>query len=187
MRPRRKRPIVPRSQPAARVSEVNSRFSDNKGTFRTEFWLTFELTRDRLTKMKTDYSLLEAALIGYQHQRELLEVKIADIQRQLGNAPATVSDEKPKKRVMNAAARKRIALAQRKRWAEFHKTKGTPAKKRMMSAEGRERIAEATRKRWAEFRAAKAASAGKTAKKAGKRATRTAGAGGAEVQQTATS
>jgi hypothetical protein len=114
--------------------------------------------------MRTDYSLLEAALIGYQHQRELLAVKIAEIQRQLGSAPATASDETPKKRVMNAAARKRIAQAQRKRWAEFHKTKGGPAKKRTMSAEGRERIAEATRKRWAEFRAAKAA-AGKPGKK----------------------
>ena len=102
--------------------------------------------------MRTDFNLLEAALIGYQHQRELLAVKIADIQRQLGGAPATSSGEAPKKRVMNAAARKRIAQAQRKRWAEFHKTRGvTPKKKRMMSAEGRERIAEATRKRWAEF------------------------------------
>lgn len=119
--------------------------------------------------MKTDYSLLEAALIGYQHQRELLAVKIAEIQHQLGNAPATASDEAPKKRVMNAAARKRIAQAQRKRWAEFHKTQGAPAKKRMMSPEGRERIAEATRKRWAEFRAAKAAAAGgKPARKAAK-------------------
>jgi|ERR1017187_5362960 hypothetical protein len=119
--------------------------------------------------MKTDYSLLEAALIGYQHQRELLAVKIVEIQRQLGNAPATASDETPKKRVMNVAARKRIAQAQRKRWAEFHKTQGAPAKKRMMSPEGRERIAEATRKRWAEFRAAKAAAAGgKPARKAAK-------------------
>jgi hypothetical protein len=119
--------------------------------------------------MKTDYSLLEAALVGYQHQRELLAVKIAEIQRQLGNAPATSSEDAPKKRVMNVAARKRIAQAQRKRWAEFHKTQGgAPAKKRMMSAEGRERIAEATRKRWAEFRAAKATAAGKPGRKAGK-------------------
>jgi len=122
--------------------------------------------------MKTDYSLLEAALIGYQHQRELLAVKISEIQRQLGNAPASASAEAPKKRVMNAAARNRIAQAQRKRWAEFHKSRGiTPKKtkkKRTMSAEGRERIAEATRKRWAEFRAQKAA-ANKPAKKAGRR------------------
>src|SRR6185369_14440739 len=105
--------------------------------------------------MRTDYSLLEAALIGYQHQRELLSVKIAEIQHQLGSAAPAGSDD-TKKRVMSVAARKRISLAQRKRWAV---TKGTPVSKkpRVMSAEGRERIAEATRKRWAEFRAAKAA------------------------------
>jgi ribosomal protein L29 len=136
--------------------------------------------------MKTDYSLLEAALIGYQHQRELLAAKIAEIQRQLGDAPASASAESPKKRVMNAAARKRIAQAQRKRWAEFHKTKGTTTatKKRTMSPEGRERIAEATRKRWAEFRAQKAA-ANKPGKKAGKRAVKRASAAASEAEMAA--
>jgi hypothetical protein len=136
--------------------------------------------------MRTDYSLLEAALIGYQHQRELLAAKIAEIQRQLGSSPeAPTSAEGPKKRVMNAAARKRIAQAQRKRWAEFHKTKGggeSSPKKRTMSAEGRERIAEATRKRWAEFRAQKAASAKKTG---GKRATKKSGTGATEAESAA--
>ena len=136
--------------------------------------------------MKTDYSLLEAALIGYQHQRELLAVKIAEIQHQLGDTPATASVETPKKRVMNAAARKRIALAQRKRWAEFHKTQAAPAKKRKMSAEGRERIAEATRKRWAEFRAAKAAAAGKSGKKAGSRSKKAGASASTEAEQAAT-
>jgi hypothetical protein len=137
--------------------------------------------------MKTDYSLLEAALVGYQHQRELLAVKIAEIQRQLGTAPATGSAETPKKRVMNSAARKRIARAQRKRWAEYHKSQGVPVKKkRVMSAEGRERIAEATRRRWAEFRAAKTA-AGKPAKKAGRRSAKKAGAAAGEAAQSATS
>jgi hypothetical protein len=145
----------------------------------------FSLSRDRLAEMRTDYSLLEAALIGYEHQRELLAVKIAEIQRQLGSAPAATSDEAPKKRVMNVAARKRIALAQRKRWAEFHKTQGAPAKKRMMSAEGRERIAEATRKRWAEFRAAKAAAAA-GASKPGKRGKKAAAAA-TETEEAATS
>jgi hypothetical protein len=136
--------------------------------------------------MTTDYSLLEAALIGYEHQRELLAIKIAEIQRQLGNAPAATSDEAPKKRTMNEAARKRIALAQRKRWAEFHKTQAAPAKKRMMSAEGRERIAEATRKRWAEFRAAKAGAAeGGKAKKGGRPKKAAAAPAAMEAEQAA--
>ena len=133
--------------------------------------------------MRTDYSLLEAALIGYEHQRELLAVKISEIQRQLGSAPAAASsDEAPKKRSMNEAARKRIALAQRKRWAEYHKNQGAPAKKRMMSAEGRERIAEATRKRWAEFRAAKAATEGGKGKKAGGRSRKAAAPAAMEAE-----
>ncbi|HTS24261.1 MAG TPA: hypothetical protein VMH81_00185 [Bryobacteraceae bacterium] len=136
--------------------------------------------------MKTDYSLLEAALIGYEHQRELLAVKIAELRRQLGSVSAGA--ETPRKRVMNDAARKRIGLAQKKRWAVYHKAQA-PAKKRIMSAEGRERIAEATRKRWAEFRAAKAAAAaaGKPAKR-GTRVRKAGAEGGAsEAEQAATS
>jgi hypothetical protein len=80
-----------------------------------------------------DHALLQAALIGYQHQAEQLAGKIADIRRQLGGkSPAAASkaaaatDTAPapgKKRSMSAAARKRIAAAQRKRWAEYHKLK----------------------------------------------------------------
>ncbi len=70
---------------------------------------------------------------------------------------------------MSASARRKIATAQKKRWAEYHKTgapakataaaKEAPAKKRKLSAAGRKRIIEATKKRWAEFRAQKAAAA----------------------------
>lgn len=115
--------------------------------------------------MKTDQTLLEAALIGYQHQRDLIEAKIAEIQRQIGGAgTTTATSSQPGKRTMNSAARERIAEAQRRRWAEYHKTRRGPAKKRQMSEAGRKRIAEATRKRWMEYRAAKAA-----ASKGGKR------------------
>jgi hypothetical protein len=76
--------------------------------------------------MKTnDQALLEAALIGYQHQADQLAEKIADIRRQLGAKPAAKAAKAPavpgKKRKMSAAARKRIAVAQKKRWAEYHR------------------------------------------------------------------
>jgi hypothetical protein len=58
---------------------------------------------------------------------------------------------------MSSAARKRIAAAQKKRWAEYHRSKEAPAKKRKLSAAGRQRIIEATKKRWAAVRAQKAA------------------------------
>jgi hypothetical protein len=61
---------------------------------------------------------------------------------------------------MSAAARKRIALAQRKRWAAYKAGHGKPAApkphKRVLSAAGRARIVAATKKRWAAFRKAQA-------------------------------
>jgi hypothetical protein len=53
-------------------------------------------------------------------------------------------------RRMSAAARKRIAAAQRARWAKFHAKRS----KRNVSPEGRRRIAEAARARWAASRKA---------------------------------
>ena len=121
--------------------------------------------------LNIDSSILEAALIGYQHQRDEIDVKMAEIRRRIGGqapqASASAGPVKaPRKRVLNAAARKRMGAAQRKRWAEFKKAKEAPApvKKRRLSAAGRKRIIEATKKRWAEVRAKKAA-AKKTARR----------------------
>ena len=63
---------------------------------------------------------------------------------------------------MSAAARKRIADAQRKRWAAMREGSGQPATshavkpKRTISAAGRKAIIEATKKPWAAYRAQKA-------------------------------
>jgi hypothetical protein len=116
-----------------------------------------------------DSSILEAALVGYQQQRDEIDARMAEVRRQLGGQPPQASaaeGEAPTKRVVGAAGRKRMAAAQRKRWAEFKKAKEspTPVKKRRLSAAGRKRIIEATKKRWAEVRAKKAA-AKKTARR----------------------
>jgi hypothetical protein len=56
-------------------------------------------------------------------------------------------------RTMSAAARRKISLAQKARWA---KAKGhEPKPKRIISAAGRKRIAAAQRARWAKLKAAK--------------------------------
>ena len=55
------------------------------------------------------------------------------------------------KRTISAAGRKRIAAAQRARWA---KQKQAQKPKRTMSASARRKIAMAQRKRWAQLRAA---------------------------------
>jgi len=121
-----------------------------------------------------DSETLQAALLGYQHQLDQINAKMADLRSKLkGEPPAgsKLAEAAPAahggKRPLSAAARKRIAQAQRKRWAEYHKAQEAPAKKRNMSPAARERIAAATRKRWAEFRAKKAA-AEKAAAKAAK-------------------
>lgn len=85
-------------------------------------------TRDRsiiFVSMPQDTSFLQAALIGYQAQREKIISAIAELEKRIGGSgtaavPAGVPPVR-KKRKMSAAARKRIAAAQKRRWAEFHK------------------------------------------------------------------
>jgi hypothetical protein len=113
--------------------------------------------------MSADLSILQAALIGYQHQRDPIDAKMTEIRRELGGKGATVKPILPAatgahvKRVLSPSARRRIAAGQQKRWAAVNAARQSAPKKRKMSAAGRKRIAEASRKRWAEFRAKKAA------------------------------
>ncbi len=68
----------------------------------------------------------------------------------LGKLGGGSSHAKPG-RTMSAAARRKISLAQKARWA---KAKGhAPRAKRTISAAGRKRIAAAQRARWAKVRA----------------------------------
>ena len=81
-----------------------------------------------MARVSHDPSLLQAALFGYQMEKEKIEAKIRDIQAQLkgkkASAPVAAKAAKSGgRREMSDAARARIAAAQRKRWAEFHKKK----------------------------------------------------------------
>lgn len=80
-----------------------------------------------------------------------------------------LSTKKPALRKLSAAARKKMADAQRKRWAAVKEgtvnaaaakpeKKAARAKKRRMSAEAKKRLAETQKKRWAAIFAAKEAS-----------------------------
>ncbi len=117
-----------------------------------------------------DEGFLRAALIGYESEKSKIEAAIAEIQGQLGHRgqgrpKAGVEGEghsAPKRRTMSASARRRIAVAQRKRWAALKNAQAAPPKpKRKLSAAGRRAIIEATKKRWSAIRAAKAKVAGK--------------------------
>src|SRR6266849_4856488 len=116
-----------------------------------------------------DKALLTAAVEGLELQSQRIGEQITQVRAMLGirprgrprkSAPPAFHPQPASKRgTMSAPARRRIALAQKKRWAKYKKAKAGEPRKRTMSAAGRRRIAEATRKRWAEFRAKKAAKA----------------------------
>jgi hypothetical protein len=76
--------------------------------------------------------ILEAALLGLESQREKLDAQIAQVRSLLGRkgrkpANGAVSSlaglvaVAATKRVLSPEARKRIAAAQKKRWAAFRK------------------------------------------------------------------
>jgi hypothetical protein len=81
------------------------------------------------TKTLKDVSLLNAALEGLEAQKQKIEQQIQAVQSMLGRRrgrPAAAGHAKPekqppKRRRLSAAARKRIALAQKRRWAEYHR------------------------------------------------------------------
>lgn len=84
------------------------------------------MARGRSTQ---DPTTLQMALVGYQIEKQKIEDKIREIQGQLrGKRIALPSDSvgmakrsSGVKRVLSPAARRRIAAAQKKRWAEHRK------------------------------------------------------------------
>lgn len=81
-------------------------------------------------KSSEDLSTLQMALIGYQIERQKIDEKIREIQSRLGGrrtsigavgSPGAGASKTGVKRVLSPEARKRIAAAQKKRWAEHRK------------------------------------------------------------------
>ena len=111
-----------------------------------------------------EQSLLTAALSGLEFEKSRLDAVISEIRGELGHTdPAAASNAAeqaaaPKRGGMSEAGKRRVAAAQRKRWALLKASQAEPKKaKRKMSPEGRARIIAATKKRWKAFhKAAKA-------------------------------
>jgi hypothetical protein len=109
--------------------------------------------------------ILNAAIVGFEQQKLRIDAQIAELRQMLHGGPTATAAApevpKGKRRKMNAAARKRIGDAQRKRWAESTKESTPPSPvapeapkpKRRLSAAGKKAIGDATRKRWARVRA----------------------------------
>jgi hypothetical protein len=88
------------------------------------------------TSAPPNKEILEAALQGLEIQKEKLDEQIAQVRsligRRVGRPPkgndsgsqSPARQHGRKKRVLSPEARKRIAAAQKKRWAAFRKTQG---------------------------------------------------------------
>jgi len=107
-------------------------------------------------------TLMQSVVSQLHKERTRLEDELHRVTAALtafGRAYMHGSKGMRRKRIISAAGRKKIAAAQRARWARARGHKQVPIApnrgKRSISAAGRKRIAAAARARWAKFRAAK--------------------------------
>jgi hypothetical protein len=98
---------------------------------------------------------------GTQLRLEKLDQVISGIESLNGSSGVSSKPARPT-RIVSAASRRKMALAQKARWAGIRKASpaavavaktGSAHGKRTMSAAGRKRIAAAQRRRWAKVRA----------------------------------
>jgi hypothetical protein len=67
---------------------------------------------------KLSHEIITAAIAGFEAQKQRINSKIAELRSLLNHRDGHASTEATKvKRKMSAASRRRIALAQKKRWA----------------------------------------------------------------------
>jgi hypothetical protein len=87
----------------------------------------------RPAKSLQNASFLTAALEGLELQQRRVEEQIAQVRAMLGGrrvrfAAGALSAKPAKKRQLSPEARKRIAMAQKRRWAEYRKKQAAQAK-----------------------------------------------------------
>src|SRR5687768_14371165 len=74
--------------------------------------------------------ILEAALEGLEIRRARIDDEMLQIRHLLGSGnqkPGTMPSPRKRRKKMSAASRKRIAEAQRRRWAAHHKALEAPS------------------------------------------------------------
>ncbi|HVR26487.1 MAG TPA: hypothetical protein VMU26_24560 [Candidatus Polarisedimenticolia bacterium] len=113
---------------------------------------------------------LENALQELRTERKQAQLHVEKLDQAISvieslNGSGTSPDTNPPKRIVSAASRRKMALAQKARWARAGKashpakeaTGSTHGKGHTMSAAARRKIAAAQRARWARVRAGKTA------------------------------
>ncbi len=110
--------------------------------------------------------IIEAAIAGFETQKQRIDEQISELRSMLGGTSRTVGAAKSAKgrRKLSPEALERIREGQRRRWAAARsESTPTPTKpKRKLSAAGRKAIVDALKRRWAAKRAADATSSGGT-------------------------
>jgi hypothetical protein len=113
--------------------------------------------------------MIEAAIGGFEAQKQEIDAQVAQLRAMLSGQPHSAEIKtslSPKgRKKFSTAARKRMAEAQKQRWAKIKGESASaaakaPKTKRKLSAERRRRIVEATKQMWAAKRAAAAATSG---------------------------
>jgi hypothetical protein len=103
--------------------------------------------------------IINAAIEGFEAQKRRIDEKIGELRAMLHGVPAksAAASEAPgrTRKKFSAAARRKMALAQKTRWAKIKgqsepssATPEPPKPKRRISPEGMKRIIAATKKRW---------------------------------------
>jgi hypothetical protein len=127
-----------------------------------------ERIEKRPTHMPTNLTpeITNAAIVGFEQQKLRIDTKIAELRAMLPGGPAEPTAAAPgrptRKRRVSAAARRKMALAQKARWSKVRgeseptQAAAPPTKpKRKLSKAGRAAIVAATKARWDRVRAAK--------------------------------
>ena len=114
---------------------------------------------------KLTAEIIHAAIEGFESQKRRIDSQIEELRQLLNGGSADTGPESgppARKRKISAAGRRRMAAAQKARWAKI-RGEAEPAsslaatkparQKRKLSAAGRKAISEATKRRWAAKRA----------------------------------
>jgi hypothetical protein len=109
--------------------------------------------------------IINAAILGFEQQKTRIDDQIAELRTMLDGTkptPAATPEATTVKRKISAAARRRMALGQKARWAKLKGESVSPAPiatpeppkaKRKLSKAGRAAIVAATKARWDRIRA----------------------------------
>jgi len=107
---------------------------------------------------KLSPEIITAAILGFEEQKRRIDSQIAELRAVLTGRPtepaATTEPPTRKRKRFSAASRRKMAMAQKARWAKLRGESEPPAPakapkaKRRISEEGMKRIIAATKKRW---------------------------------------